>query len=261
MPPITTVSKNIIIINVLALMASMLLTNIDINNILGLHYWTSSSFHIWQLVTFVFMHGSISHLFFNMFAVYMFGSPVEYAFGTKRFLTYYLVTGIGSGIVQEVALYFEIAPFIEAVDNCMSNMSPDALATFIQTYRPPSQEAMLLVHNFYSHAEGMTMTDAMPIAQQFLSDYQSAYIASQVTVGASGAVFGILLAFGMLYPNTRILVFFIIPLKAKYLVIIYGALELFQGLGVQFQMDNVAHWAHLGGMLFGFLLLLKWRRG
>ncbi|MCQ2235782.1 MAG: rhomboid family intramembrane serine protease [Bacteroidales bacterium] len=260
MPPISAASKNIIIINALAFLASYMLTNIDINNMFGLHYWASSEFNVWQLLTFMFLHGSFSHLFFNMFAVYMFGAPIEQYFGTQRYIIYYLITGIGSGLVQEVALYFEIQPFIRAVDVCMSDLTNSSINNLLSHYGPASQKCLILINEFFNKAEGMPIQEAMPIARQFLMDYQEAYIASHNTIGASGAVFGLLLAFGMLYPNARIFLFFLIPIKAKYFVLLYGAIELFEGLGVIFKPDNVAHWAHLGGMLFGIVLILKWRR-
>lgn len=260
MPPISAASKNIIIINALAFMAAMLLTKFDINSTFGLHYWASSEFSIWQLLTFMFLHANISHLFFNMFAVYMFGAPIEQYFGTQRYLIYYLVTGIGAGLVQEVALFFEVEPFIKAVNACMSDLTPDTLQAFFMKFGAPSHKCEILINEFYNQASGMTMTDAAPMARQLLINYQEAYIDSFVTIGASGAVFGLLLAFGMLYPNARVFVFFLIPMKAKYFVVLYGALELFAGLGVGFRADNVAHWAHLGGMLFGIFLILKWRR-
>ncbi len=242
-------------------MASLLLTNINVNGMFGLHYWASSEFHLWQLVTFMFLHGSFTHLFFNMFAVYMFGAPIENYFGTQRYLIYYLVTGVGAGIIQEVALFFEMEPFIKAVNVCMSNITPDSLAGLMKEYPPVvSQKCAMLANEFYTKADGMSIAEAMPMARQFLMDYQEAYLASSVTIGASGAVFGLLLAFGMLYPNARIFVFFLIPMKAKYFVLLYGAIELFEGIGVGFQPDNIAHWAHLGGMLFGIFLILKWRR-
>ncbi|MDO4461357.1 MAG: rhomboid family intramembrane serine protease [Bacteroidia bacterium] len=260
MPPISAASKNIIIINALAFMASYLLTNIGINEIFGLHYWGASSFQVWQLVTFMFLHGSFSHLFFNMFAVYMFGAPIEQYFGTKRYVIYYLVTGIGSGLIQEIALFFEIQPFIKAVDACMSNITNESLNALLSQYGPGSQKCAILINEFFGKVSGMPIHEATPIARHFLMEYQDAWIASHNTIGASGAVFGLLLAFGMLYPNARIFLFFLIPLKAKYFVILYGAIELFEGIGVGFQPDNVAHWAHLGGMLFGIILILKWRR-
>lgn len=260
MPPISAASKNIIIINALAFMAAMLLTKFDINSTFGLHYWASSEFSIWQLLTFMFLHANISHLFFNMFAVYMFGAPIEQYFGTQRYLIYYLVTGIGAGLVQEVALFFEVEPFIKAVNACMSDLTPDTLQAFFMKFGAPSHKCEILINEFYNQASGMTMADAAPMARQLLINYQEAYIDSFVTIGASGAVFGLLLAFGMLYPNARVFVFFLIPMKAKYFVVLYGALELFAGLGVGFRADNVAHWAHLGGMLFGIFLILKWRR-
>jgi membrane associated rhomboid family serine protease len=171
---------------------------IDIVEKLGLHFMLSSEFRPYQFITYMFLHGGFGHLFFNMFALYMFGTSVENTWGPKRFLTYYIISGIGAAIVHYLIFYF---------------------------YQNPTEN----------------MFDA------------------PVIIGASGAVFGLLLAYGMLFPNQVIYVQFIIPMKAKYFVALYGAVELFSGLGNS-ASDNVAHFAHLGGMLFGFILIKFWEK-
>lgn len=187
-----SVVSNLIMLNVVMLAVMMLIpqSNPFIDNYLALWPWETPNFGVWQLVSYMFLHANFMHLFVNMFALWMFGRQLEYDLGPKRFLIYYLITGIGAGILN------------------------------------------LLV---------MTLT----------GDYG-------LTVGASGAVFGILLAFGVLHPNVPImLLFFPVPIKAKWFVMIYGALEILQGLTVS---DNVAHFAHVGGMIFGFLLLYYWKK-
>ena len=187
-PPVV---KNLMILNALIWLAGLLLPQVD-EVLIGygaLYNVLSPNFYSWQVVTYMFLHGSFSHLFFNMFALWMFGRTLEYDLGSKRFLTYYMVCGIGAGLIQMLV--------------CL-----------------------------------LTGSDVQ-------------------TVGASGAVFGILLSFGMLHPNNVImLVFPPIPLKAKWFVIIYGALELMYGVRGG---DSIAHFAHLGGMLWGFLLLRYWK--
>ena len=192
LPPIT---KNLIIINFLLWFATITLprVGVDLVDLLGLHYFQSSKFNAVQLGTYMFMHdpNSISHVFFNMFSVFMFGRTLEYELGQKRFLTYYMVCGIGAALIQYLtALAFGEFPL--------------------------------------------------------------------VLVGASGAVMGLLLAFGVLHPNAVIMLLIPpIPMKAKWFVVIYGVIELFLGWrGV----GNVAHFAHVGGMLWGFLLLQWWKQ-
>ncbi len=187
-PPVV---KNLMILNALIWLAGFLLPQVD-EVLIGygaLYNVLSPNFYSWQVVTYMFLHGSFSHLFFNMFALWMFGRTLEYDLGSKRFLTYYMVCGVGAGLIQMLV--------------CLLTGS------------------------------------------------------NVPTVGASGAVFGILLSFGMLHPNNVIMLMFPpIPLKAKWFVIIYGALELMYGVRGG---DSIAHFAHLGGMLWGFLLLRYWK--
>lgn len=213
-PPVT---KNIIIINLLFWLAGITLPTVisnsmgvpfDMARYLGLHYFQASGFHPAQLVTYMFLHdtNSFAHVFFNMFAVFMFGRTIESTWGPKRFLTFYLVTGIGAGLIQELTWFITLGA------------------------------SMPEIEMYGNHLNGL------------------------ITIGASGAVFGILLAFGMLYPNAPLFIMFIpIPIKAKYFVIFYGVTELFLGF-TQSESDNVAHFAHLGGMLFGFFLIRYWRK-
>lgn len=213
---ITPVTKNLIIINLLFWLAEIVLprVGIDLVKYLGLHYFAASDFNAVQLVTYMFMHdpGSFGHVFFNMFSVFMFGRTLEMVWGSKRFLIYYLTTGIGAGLVQEVTWFFSLR---DAID-----------ATIVQA--------------------GWETTRTL--------------LNNVITIGASGAVFGILLAFGMLFPNAELFIMFIpIPVKAKYFVIFYGIVELFLGVG-NFSGDNIAHFAHLGGMLFGFFLIRYWKK-
>ncbi|MGL4293942.1 MAG: rhomboid family intramembrane serine protease [Bacteroidales bacterium] len=221
-PPVTL---NLIIINCLCLLATVVLQTrgTNLNGILGLHYFEASKFNPVQLITYMFMHGGISHLFFNMFSLFMFGRMLEQVWGSKRFLIYYMVTGIGAGLVQEAVWWIQIREML-------------------------SHETIHIAQYTLSRSE-------------FLINYMADYLNyAFLTVGASGAVFGILLAFGMLFPNAELFMMFIpIPIKAKYFVIGYGILELFLGVG-NFSGDNIAHFAHLGGMIFGFILIKIWKK-
>ncbi|KAA3653072.1 MAG: rhomboid family intramembrane serine protease [Bacteroidetes bacterium] len=231
---IPTVVKNLLIINVLMLFGTWAAgsSGIDLGDTLGLHHWKSDLFRPHQLVTYMFMHGGFQHLFFNMFALWMFGKILEQVWGSKRFLIYYMVTGIGAGIIQLIVIELRILSLKSQVD-------PE----FYQIVLNEGLSALQMGKNF---------TD--PIAGELN------HLINTTTVGASGAVFGILLAFGMLFPNTQLMLLIPpIPIKAKYFVALYGLFELYMGFSNN-PADNVAHFAHLGGMLFGFILIKMWKK-
>lgn len=213
LPPVT---KNLIIINALLFFATFALqrVGIDLTNLLGLHFFLAPQFKLHQLFTYMFMHGGFEHILFNMFAVWMFGRVLEQVWGSKRFLIFYIVCGVGAGLCQEVAQY-----------------------------------ASYLI-------DGLNRYEMVNTSTGLIS--MSAYLNLWTTVGASGAIYGILLAFGMTFPNQPIYIYFLFPIRAKYFVAIYAALELLLGLAQT--GDGVAHFAHLGGMLFGLLLILYWRK-
>lgn len=208
-----TVTRYLLIANLLVFLLAGILQRhgIDLNALGGLHYASASSFHWWQPITYMFLHANLSHIFFNMFAVWMFAPMIENAWGARRFALYYLVCGLGAAAIQELVWML-----------MLSNMSASVSAATIAQY---------------------------------------AYYLN--TIGASGAVFGILFAFGWLYPDIPMFILFLpIPIRARTFVIIYALIELFAGLGTVagFTADNVAHFAHLGGMLFGWLLILYWKK-
>ena len=231
MPPVVL---NLIIINALFLLVTTIFSDkINLFNLLGLHYFSSHYFESWQLASYMFMHGGFYHLLFNMFALWMFGSILEQVWGPKRFLTFYMVTGIGAGLVQLLVAYFRI-------QSIGSSLTMDQI-----------QSVHNIAPELWPQIEGLTQHayDTM------VSLYRTI---NTPTVGASGAVFGILLAFGMMFPNTMLYVFFAIPIRAKYFVIIYGVAELY--FGVTGTQDGIAHFAHLGGMFFGFFLIKYWKK-
>lgn len=228
------VVKNLLIINLLMLLATFVAyqSGIDLAEILGLHHWSSNSFRPHQLITYMFMHGGIAHLFFNMFALYMFGRVLEQVWGPKRFLIYYMVTGVGAGLIQLLVTEIRIMDLASQID-------PELYDIILKE----GAEIRKTGQNFVDH-------NAREINN----------LINTSTVGASGAVFGILLAFGMLFPNVKLMLLIPpIPMKAKYFVAIYGALELYLGIANN-PADNVAHFAHLGGMLFGYFLIRYWRK-
>ena len=191
MPPVI---KSLLLLNIAAFVIDSLfptLYGMRLADILGLYFYDDPNYHFFQLFTYMFMHEGFTHIFFNMFALWMFGRIMEQVWGGTRFLTYYIVCGMGAAVVQELG------------------------------------QAIGLINPY------------------------------AMTIGASGAVYGILLAFGMTFPNERLFIIpFPVPIKAKWFVCIYAAIEIFEGMSMK---DGVAHFAHLGGMLFGLLLILYWR--
>jgi membrane associated rhomboid family serine protease len=239
---------------------------IQLEESLGLHYPASMAFRPWQFITYMFLHGNFGHLFFNMFALWMFGYALENIWGPKRFLFYYLVTGVGAALVHYMVIYLEINPTVVMLDALIADPSAPAIFEFINQHALQinqfsgdiyiqSQKFGAALQDLASNPENR---QALQTARNFLVDYREYFMSLPNVIGASGAVFGILLAFGMLFPNTLIYIYFFFPIKAKYFVIIYGLIELFYGFtGAE---SNVAHFAHLGGMIFGFLLILYWKR-
>lgn len=204
---------------------------INLYTVLGLHFPLSEKFRLHQIFTHMFMHGGLTHLFFNMFALYMFGRVLESVWGPKRFLTYYLVTGIGAAVLHTAVNYIEY-------ESVVSKLGPDQIA-----------QVKEMGYGIWS--QGKNFSDPLMGKMNL--------ILNTPTVGASGAVFGILLGFGMLFPNTQLMLLFPpIPIKAKYFVIGYGVIELY--LGFSQPGSNVAHFAHIGGMLFGYLLIKYWNK-
>lgn len=214
---IPIVTKYLLIINIVMFLITELVApmGIDLTGILGLHFFKASDFHVYQLITYMFMHGGWMHIIMNMFMLWMFGMVIENVWGPKKFLFYYIVCGIGAGLCQEVAQYASYV--IQGLD----------------AYQ-------------FVNAGGSQMP-------------MDAYLNLMTTVGASGAIYAVLLAFGMLFPDERMFIIPIpIPIKAKWIVVGSVALELFYALGQP--GDGVAHAAHLGGMLFGFILIKYWQK-
>jgi len=255
MPPVV---KNLIMINILMLVATWALQSagIDLNEKLGLYYPGSEHFRPYQFVTHMFMHANFMHLFFNMFALYMFGKVLEMVWGSKRFLIYFFVTGLGAAALHSFVTYLEISHLQKSVAAFLNTPSPELLAAFVKAnLSHPTEWVTDLVNNW-----GVTPNNPVYIQQANELVQQVLVMKMDIpTVGASGAVFGVLLAFGYLFPNTELMLLFPpIPIKAKYFVIGYGAIELY--FGITQSNSNVAHFAHLGGMLFGFILLKYWEK-
>lgn len=267
LPPVV---KNLLIINILFFLATITFETtfrIDLTKILGLHYPGASDFKPYQFVTYMFMHGGFAHIFFNMFALWMFGNRIEYVWGAKRFLTFYMVTGIGAGISYVVWIHFQLSPELRLIDQFVQSHNPQDLEQFIASHVfKISQysgeiwsQFQVFEQNYRTLSGQPANAQALNCTIEFMQQYKEFLMNQSVVVGASGAVFGILLAFGMMFPNELIYIYFFFPLKAKYFVILYGVFELVEGV-MNRPGNNIAHFAHLGGMLFGYLLIVYWKK-
>lgn len=255
-PPVV---KNLIIINVIMLLVTWLAQttfNVDLNRILGLYSPNSPNFKPYQFVTHMFMHGGMFHLFFNMFALYMFGRILEQVWGGKRFLFYYLATGLGAAAIHLLVNYLHLNSIQNDAIAMLNTPSPQSFAAFVTRHFPEYYDQV-----YANFLDKWFVSPTNPIFIEQASQYTQQLLQLQLeipTVGASGAVYGVLLAFGMLFPNTILMLLIPpIPIKAKWMVIIYGGLELF--LGLTQPGSSIAHFAHLGGMIFGFILIRYWR--
>lgn len=230
LPPVI---KNLLIINGLMFFAQVTIKTTafgTLEDIFALHTFQSHLFRPWQFITHMFMHGDFGHLFFNMFALWMFGSILENIWGQKRFITFYFICGLGAALCHMLALYIENQHMIQSFNAIQSDAD---LRYFVLKY--------------YHGGAAETARDVLNINLD------------EATLGASGAVFGCLTAFGYLFPNTFLYLYFFVPVKAKWFVIGYIAVEIFSTLRNS-AGDNVAHLAHLGGALFGFLLVWIWNK-
>lgn len=257
LPPVV---KNLLILNGLFFLASFVSENqfgVDLANVMGLHFFKSELFRPYQFVTYMFLHADFQHIFYNMFALWMFGYLIENVWGSKRFLTYYVLTGIGAGVIQTLVCWLQYSSIESSILLYTQGPSPDSFVAFVKHHFPQFLNGE--VRNFISawsaapgnHDYARQSVDLMNQMYQLRIDVP--------TIGASGAVFGILLAFGMMFPNMLVYLFFMIPIKAKWVVIGYGIIEVVSGISNN-PSDNVAHFAHLGGMLVGFIMIMWWRK-
>jgi rhomboid family protein len=254
------VIKNLLIINGLVYLAQVTLQPMlgeKITDMFALHYWGSDMFRPHQIITHLFMHGSIGHLFMNMFTLWMFGSTLENVWGPKRFLIFYIICGIGAALCHLGVLTYDNVHLTRDAEAFLNDPTYSNFALLDRHYDLGSgafrieglKEALAQNPN-----DPQLIQDARVYVQQFVAGYRNT-----ATLGASGAVYGILFAFGYLFPNSLIFLYFLFPLKAKYFVGILIVLELVSGIQNS-AGDNVAHFAHLGGVLFGFILLKIWNK-
>jgi membrane associated rhomboid family serine protease len=231
LPPVV---KNIIMINVIMILATWMVQSVfqvNLNSILGLYFPKSDRFMPVQILTHMFMHGGFFHILLNMYALFMFGGILESVWGPKRFFIYYIICGIGAAFSYEAVIAIKY-------NHLANSLSTEDLQLVL------SQGTELL-------NQGKTFIDDNMRELQMLLNVP--------LVGASGAIFGVLLAFGVLFPNTQLMLIFPpIPIKAKFVVLAYGAIELY--LAVTQPGSDIAHTAHLGGMLFGYIMIRYWRK-
>lgn len=250
------VIKNLLIINVLVFIAQQTLKAgniVDMENLFGLHHVQSPLFQPWQLVTHLFLHGSFMHLFGNMFALWMFGAPLETIWGPKRFLTFYFLCGIGAGLIQLGFLWYEYRPLLSQFMLLKQHLTPDEAEGFFGRFGLNSDPTgASVLRNYLANPDDTGSRNGL---MGYISEVANAII-SNATIGASGAVFGILAAFVYLFPNTNLYFYFLFPIKAKWVGLAYFGYEIYSG--IVNQGDNIAHWAHIGGGLVGFLLVLTW---
>jgi len=255
---IPPVLKNLLIINILMFLGSMVIggtMNTDVNNVLGLHYFRSEYFRPYQIVTHMFMHANLTHIFMNMFMLWMFGRVLEQVWGGKRFLLYYLFTGLGAAALHMFVMHLELAPLFRDAIAFRNTPSPDLFDIFVKDHLKNASPQLI------EFIKAWTVSPGNLSYAEEASNFVEKIVESRMnvpTVGASGAVYGILLAFGMIFPNMPLVLIFLpfFPIKAKYMVIGMGIIELIAGLS--WSGGNVAHFAHLGGMIFGFILIKYW---
>lgn len=232
---LTEAIKHLIIINVILFVAPQLL-KLDFTNILALHYPKNEHFGIWQYITHMFMHGSFSHILFNMYGLWAFGTPLEQMWGKKKFIFFYFSAGIGAGLIYTLANYYQFNGIYEQLINFGLSASDIQDILNIGSY---NDSRILLSNEEMSKFYGLYHTPA---------------------VGASGAVYGVLVAFGMYFKDAKLaLIFFPVPIAAKYFIPVIILSDLFFGM-TKYSIGNIAHFAHIGGALIGFLIAWYWKK-
>lgn len=251
---ITPVVKALLLINLLVFVADAFI--FSFTPLFGLRYILSPNFHGFQFVTYMFLHANFSHVFFNMFALFMFGPLLESFWGSKKFMIFYFVTGIGAGVVYSLITFYQMWDLQQAITAYIANPNPDSFTIFFNKYAGGSFNVNYRFINAF--AENPESQDYIKESVIFVTDLFNAK-SNVPMIGASGAVFGILMAYGMTFPNSEMYLFPIpIPIKAWVYVTFYGIIELYQGVKAA-ENDNVAHFAHLGGMIFAFIMIRLWR--
>ena len=255
---ITPMVKNILIINA-AIYLIQYLFSLPFADWLGLRVIFAKDFQPYQFVTYMWVHGGFYHLFGNMFAVFIFGPLLEQVWGSKRFLTFYLICGIGAGVLYGAADFIEKYDLKQDTEAYLANPDPEQFQIFILDHRVSERGVQELANFADRFFEDPNDTNLVSQSKLYVRQIYELY-SNIPMVGASGAIFGILMAFAMLFPNTQLFLLFPpIPIKAKYLVLFYGLYEVYSEFN-RSAGDNVAHLAHLSGMLIAFILLKYWQK-
>lgn len=252
---LTPMVKNLLLITVAAYLIPSILGWNNINSYLGLWHISSPNFKPYQFFTYMFAHGGFMHLLFNMLGLIFLAPLLEQFWGPKKFLTFYLITGIGAGVFYEGVKYTQTIPMKNKMEEYNANPNPDDFALYMSKYAPRYYNTMYDFIEYYSEHEEAGRSQSIVYVEQV---YEA--IINVPMVGASGAIYGILMAFGMLFPNTKLMLLFPpIPIKAKYFVLILGGIAIYSQF-MNSAGDNVAHLAHLGGMLFAFIMIKFWSK-
>ncbi len=251
---ITPIVRNLLILNVVIFLLQDLSPLVI--NWFALHPIMSPGFRPHQFVTYMFLHGNFGHLFSNMLGLFFFGPLLEqHVLGTKRFIIFYFVTGIGAGFLYTAINYYEMYELKHAVDLYVQYPSPDAFLDFVTRFAPDIKRgAYEFLNDFEDQPKNLAyINDSVGLVKRLYLERMNVPM-----LGASGAIFGIIAAFGLIFPNMEMmLLFFPIPIKAKYFVTFYALYELYAG--VYIKDSGVAHFAHIGGMIFAYILLKLWR--
>ena len=266
----TQVVRNLLIINIVIYVLCIFLwisLEFDIHKIFGLYYFKAQSFKPYQFITHMFLHAYVNpftnriiifHILFNMFGLWMFGRVLENVLGSRKFFMLFLISGLGAAFIHTFVQHLQMSALIQLADSFISAPSYDAFNYIVEKYlNSPSQYLLSFMDNWFYQPDNPAFFNE---AKSIVSSIVHLHVDENITVGASGAVFGILAAFTVLFPNVELmLIFFPVPIKAKYLVPGYAILELLFGVA-NFKGDNIAHFAHLGGALFGLILVLIWKK-
>ncbi len=258
LPPVT---KNFLIINILVFAGALLIGHMNVNmniDMLALYNFKSEHFRPYQIITHMFMHANLAHIFFNMFALFMFGRILESVWGSKRFFVFYILCGLGAAALTLAINNYQIVQMQEVIEEFKASPDPQLFWNIVEKYDIRlNQNGLSLVQDWMDRPGDIDLINTATNALE--SELYPNYV-NQAMVGASGAIFGILAAFAVLFPNVELMLIFLpIPIKAKYMIPVFAVIELFLGVA-DFKWDNVAHFAHLGGAVVGLIMVLIWKR-
>jgi len=257
-----TIIKNLLIINGLMFLAQNTFagptSSFSFEDYFALHAWQSDLYKPWQLITHMFLHGDFSHILGNMFALWMFGSILENVWGPKRFLLFYMLCGVGAAVIHLAILSYQLVPLTTDYERLLLLSKTNVSGFMEAVYNYSTRHNIPLTQILADNKVSLSTPGIAPQLMDLITTYYNKTVGT-ATLGASGAVFGILIAFVYLFPNTYIYIYFLFPVKAKWLGIAYFAFELYKGIENS-AGDNVARWAHVGGAVIGFILVYIWKK-